>query len=167
MPPIPLLTKLDLLEGNKTVLDVGCKDGATALLFAKLGLTVDAIDIHAPREPLENISFRQISIEDFLTENTREFDIVVARHILPFTKKPLDLVEKLNSIAGVFMFTCFGPQDEWHGREDVVTITHEKVKGLFSATSIRHRSETFEYSTTYTGNIKFWHVHTFVIDNRA
>jgi 2-polyprenyl-3-methyl-5-hydroxy-6-metoxy-1,4-benzoquinol methylase len=122
MPPIPLLTKLQLLEGNKTALDVGTKDGKIAQQLSTLGLEVDAIDIEKIPEHNPVINFEQTSLEDFLKKNTKHFDIVIARHVLPFTNDPLVLISKLNSIAGIFIFTCFGPQDEWSDRDSIVTL---------------------------------------------
>jgi len=166
MPPIKLLTKLGLLEGNKTVLDIGTKDGRVAIPFAELGLTVDAIDVRDPEQALPDISFERISVEDFLERNTKHYDIVTARHILPFTDNPLELIEKINNIAGVFMFSCFGPEDDWKDRDDIVFLNKEEIRSLFKQNQIRHYSETFEYGSTYTGVMKFWHIHTFVVDNR-
>jgi len=94
MPPIKLLTKLGLLEGNKTVLDIGTKDGRVSIPFAELGLNVHAIDVRVPDKTLLDISFERISVEDFLEKNIKQYDIVTARHILPFTTKPLKIIEK-------------------------------------------------------------------------
>ena len=157
MPPIKLLTKLGLLEGNKTVLDIGTKDGRVAIPFTELGLTVDAIDIRDPEHTLPNISFTKVSVEDFVETNTKRFDIVTARHILPFTSNPLGLIEKINTIAGVFVFSCFGPEDDWKDRDDIVFLDKQEIHPLFPAKHIRHYSETFEYGSTYAGVMKFWH----------
>lgn len=167
MHPVILLQKLNLLDGNLTALDVGTRNGEVANRLTDLGFIVDAIDLNLPATPLQSAHFEQISVEDFLQKNSKTYDVVIARHVLPFTTQPLELIEKLKTISGVFLFTCFGPQDEWHVREDVVTLGKEQLMSLFSPTQIRHYSETFEYSSTYKGNVKFWHIHTFVIDNRA
>ena len=53
MSPLILLKELSLLKGNKTVLDVGTKDGFIASKFAELGMEVDAIDINDLENPIE------------------------------------------------------------------------------------------------------------------
>ncbi|MCD5381665.1 MAG: hypothetical protein LR008_03785 [Candidatus Pacebacteria bacterium] len=69
MDPLLLLKQLDLVQENKTVLDVGTKNGMTASQFAELGLEVDAIDIKQPDKFIENVNFKEISVEDFLLHN--------------------------------------------------------------------------------------------------
>lgn len=164
MNPIYLLKELGLLENKKTMLDVGTRDGAIASKFADLGLTVNAIDIHKPKHKIVNVNFEQISIKEFLIKNELEFDVVVARHVLHHLQNPKVVLEGLNAIAGVFFFTCFGPKDEWFGQ--VSTLAHDEVLDMFSEARVVHHSEAFQYGKTYAGNIKFWHISTFVINNR-
>lgn len=166
MPPYPLLAKLNLLAGNKTVLDIGTKDALSIKPFIQGEFEVHAIDIKPLAQPVENLQFTQTSIEDFLQQNIQNFDIVIARHILPFTSDPLHLISEIKKMAGVFLFTCFGPEDEWRDREDITTLKKEDLTSLFKTEQIRHYSETLEYSGTYSGNTKFWHIHTLVVDLR-
>jgi hypothetical protein len=167
MPPIPLLTKLQLLEGNATALDVGTKDGKIAQQLAQLGFRVDAIDVESLTEEIHGINFEQVSLETFLEKNTKRYDIVIARHVLPFTSDPLTLITKLNTIANIFVFTCFGPTDDWKDEDHIITLTKDELYDLFAPNTIKHYSETFEETKTYKGDSKFWHYHTFVTDNRA
>ena len=37
---------------------------------------------------------------------------------------------------------------------------------LFEPEKVRHHSEAFQYGKTYAGDMKYWHINTFVIDNR-
>lgn len=166
MPPLPLLTRLDLLTGN-TVLDVGTRDGAIATQFADRGFTVTAVDPHPTQKEVPNVTLRTESIEHFLDSTTERFDIIVARHVLPFTPDPLDLIQKLSARAHIFYFTCFGERDDWRDRADIVTVEKTVLHSLFDPATIRHYSETFEQSRTYRDNIKHWHIHTFVLDNRT
>lgn len=164
MNPIFLLRELSLLKGNKTVLDVGAKDGRISSQFAEMGMTVDAIDIEKPSVDIKGVHFGTISVEDFLQKNDKQYDIIVARHVLHHLQNPKEIIEKLNNIAGIFFFTCFGPKDDWEGR--VSTLSHEEVMSLFEPKSIRHHSEAFQYGKTYAGDMKYWHINTFVIDNK-
>ena len=149
------------------MLDVGTKDGQIALQLSKLGLQVDAIDTEPLPNVIPDITFNQVSVEDFLASNSKTYDIVVARHVLPFTKDPLSLIQQLNSIAGIFVFTCFGQQDDWRDADHIVTLDKAELYELFKRETIKHYSETFEETRGYQGNLKFWHYHTFVIDNRT
>jgi len=59
MNPLILLRELSLLKGNKTVLDVGTKDGFIASQFIELGMQVDAIDINDPKEEIAKVNFQK------------------------------------------------------------------------------------------------------------
>jgi len=163
MNPIVLLKDLSILKGNRTVLDVGTKDGAIAKRFADLGVDVDTIDIHPLPEPIEGVNFEQIGVDEFLEKNDKHYDIVVCRHVLHLLPNPKEVIEKLNEIAGIFFFTCFGPQDDWADRVSI--LEHDEVLEMFPKETVRHRSEAFQYGTTYAGDTKFWHINTFVIKN--
>jgi DNA helicase-2/ATP-dependent DNA helicase PcrA len=106
-------------------------------------------------------------LETFLEKNTKRYDIVIARHVLPFTSDPLTLITKLNTIANIFVFTCFGPTDDWKDEDYIITLTKDELHDLFAPNTIKHYSETFEETKTYKGGSKFWHYHTFVTGNRA
>ncbi len=164
MNPIFLLKELGLLEQCKTALDVGTRDGRIAAHLVQSGLVVEAIDINELTAPLPGVIFTQISVEDFLKENTKHYDLVVARHVLHHVSDPKAVIQDLADIADILFFTCFGPQDEWAGK--VSTLSHEEVMGLFRVEQVRHHSEAFQYGKTYAGDMKFWHINTFVIDNR-
>ena len=163
MNPVYLLNELDLLEG-RTALDVGTKDGLIATQLSKKGFQVDAIDIKECVLEEKNFNFEQISVNDFLEKNTKLYDIVIARHVLHLVDNPIEILQGLNKIAKVFFFTCFGPKDDWFGV--VKTLSQEEVESLFKPESIKHRSEAFQYGKAYNGESKFWHISTFVIDNR-
>jgi SAM-dependent methyltransferase len=163
MNPLVLLRELSLLKGNKTVLDVGTKNGFIASQFAELGMEVDAFDINDPKEEIAKVNFQKIGVRDFLESNTKTYHITVCRHVLHHLDKPKEIIEELNKISGIFLFTYFGPKDDWSDK--VSTLTHEDVLGLFVPEKIRHHSETFQYGKTYAQEMKFWHINTFVIKN--
>lgn len=165
MNPIFLLRELSLLEENKTVLDVGARDGLIASRFAEMGMAVDAIDINEPAAQIEGVNFETVSVEDFLEKSDKRYDIVVARHVLHHVTNPKEVIKSLNDRAGIFFFTCFGPKDDWVGK--VSTLAQEEVLSMFQRESVRHHSEAFQYGKTYAGDMKYWHINTFVIDNRT
>ena len=92
MNPIVLLKDLSILKGNKTVLDVGTKDGAIAKRFADLGMEVDTIDIHPLPEPIKGVNFEQIGVDEFLEKNDKHYDIVVCRHVLHLLPNPKEVI---------------------------------------------------------------------------
>jgi len=165
MSPIILLKELSLLENNKTVLDIGTKNGWIASSFANLGMEVDAIDPQQLPNPIEGVHFEQIGVEDFIEKNERHYDIVVCRHVIHLLPNPVEVVKKLNEIANIFFFTCFGEKDDWSDRVSI--LEHNKVLDLFPTKNIRHHSEAFQYAKTYAGDMKYWHINTFVLDNRS
>ena len=161
MYPVLLLKNLGLLEAGQTALDVGTGDMAIAERLVRNGLSVDAIDVAEPERAVAGVQFQQVSVEDFLLQNTKTYDIVIARHVLHNTTDPLRVIDDLNAIAGTFVFTCFGT-DNWLNDERYVC-TQDQILARFPADSIRHRSETFQYSPNHAGQIVYWHVHSFVV----
>ena len=164
MSPVILLRELSLLENNKTVLDVGTKNGSIASSFVNLGMEVDAIDLQPLPNLIESVHFEQIGVEDFLEKNEKHYDIVVCRHVLHLLPNPVEIIEKLNNVANIFFFTCFGEKDDWSAKVSI--LEHNKVLDLFPKETVRHHSEAFQYGKTYAGDMKYWHINTFVIYNR-
>ncbi|MCB9811460.1 methyltransferase domain-containing protein [Candidatus Nomurabacteria bacterium] len=163
MSPLILLKELGLLKGNKTLLDVGTKDGFYASKFVDIGMEVDAIDVMDLEVVPTGVNYEKINVEEFLIKNNKTYDITVCRHVLHHLDHPKTIIEKLNAISKVFVFTCFGPKDDWAGQ--VSTLSHNEVLSMFKPETIRHHSEAFQYGNTYAGEEKFWHINTFVIKN--
>ena len=61
MNSIFLFKELGVLKGNKTVLDVGARDGSISSRFIEMGMSVDAIDINEPEIKIEEVNFETIS----------------------------------------------------------------------------------------------------------
>jgi len=49
----------------------------------------------------------------------------------------------------------------------VSVLSHEEGLVMFKFKAVKHHSEAFQYGKTYGGDIKYWHINTFVIDNRT
>jgi len=163
MDPIYLLKETGLFEECKTVLDVGARNGGISSRLVELGRQVDAIDVKSPAAEIAGVTFEAISVEDFLLKNTKQYDLVIARHMLHYLDNPKAVIAGLNNISGIFFFTCFGPQDDW--ADKVTVLSHDEVLSLFKPESVKHHSEAFQYGKTYAGDTKYWHINTFVIDN--
>ena len=163
MSPLILLRELDLLKHKKTVLDVGTKDGFIAAKFAELGMKVDAIDIQDMERTIDGVNFEKIGVSDFLDKNTKKYDITVRRHVVHHLANPKEIIARLNTVSNIFVFTCFGPKDDWAGKVSI--LSHDEVLSMFEPESVRHHSEAFQYGKTYSGDEKFWHINTFVIRN--
>jgi hypothetical protein len=164
MDPIYLLKRINALPESGTVLDVGTRDGAISSRLVEMGMVVDAIDKNAIDPKVEGVNFETISVEDYLIKNDKKYDLVLARHVMHQLDNPKKVIEDLNKITDVFFFTCFGPKDDW--AERVSILSHDEVMSMFKVESVKHHSETFEFAKTYAGDTKFWHINTFVIDNR-
>jgi 2-polyprenyl-3-methyl-5-hydroxy-6-metoxy-1,4-benzoquinol methylase len=88
MDPIYLLKETGLFEECKTVLDVGARNGGISSRLVELGRQVDAIDVKSPAAEIAGVTFEAISVEDFLLKNTKQYDLVIARHVLHYLDNP-------------------------------------------------------------------------------
>ncbi len=161
MYPVPLLKHLDLLQPGQRALDVGAGDLSISAQLVRNGLTVDAIDVVQPTKVVTGVNFQKISVEKFLSETNKTYDIVIARHVLHQVPDPDYVIDALQAISRTFVFTCFGAEN-WLAEERYV-YTQQEILERFPSDTIRHRSETFQYSPNYAGKTVFWHVHSFAI----
>jgi hypothetical protein len=160
MEPIYLLKELNLFDKCKTVLDVGTRDGDISKRFSEYGKDVTAIDINYLPIDTNSFIFHRISVENFLENNIKKFDLVIIKDVLHLTEDPIKIIKELYKISEVLMFTIFGTKDSWTNINDVNIL---KIKNFFSSEEVVFMSESEQYSPDNNGNNKFWHTYTFVI----
>lgn len=105
------LRMTDSLQGT-SLLDVGARDTRLAEILNKEGFTkITLIDKNELVDANESgFEFIKTDLETFKPEYN--YDIVVCRHVLPFTKEPLENLKKILSFGTVTYFTMFGVDDE-------------------------------------------------------
>lgn len=95
---------------GKTVLDVGCGGGILSESMATLGaqsvLGVDmaekslqAAQIHAKNQNVENIAYRCISVEDLAVEMPQSFDVVTCMEMLEHVPQPDSIIRACAKLA--------------------------------------------------------------------
>ena len=104
-----LVSKLGVTKELK-VLDLGCGDGTTAIPAAKLGANVLGVDIaanlveagnmRARSEGLENIKFQEGDATDLHELQDESFDLVVSIFGAMFAPKPFELQKKWFVLPG-------------------------------------------------------------------
>jgi hypothetical protein len=150
-----------LLKGGRA-LDLGAGDLKFSGKFQEFGYSLDAVDTK-DIAPLTGVNvFKQ----DMLTFDIKNYDLIIARNSLPFTdtkamiKKIADGLNK----GGVTFFTLFGPKDEWNGRSDINFIDYQEAIDFIESCglSIYRRSTEEGKGPTMKGDIKYWHMHSFL-----
>ncbi len=99
-----LVSKLAITKGMQ-VLDLGCGDGTTAIPEARLGAQVLGVDIarnlveagnlRASVEGLDNCTFREGDASDLHELEDQRFDLVVSIFGAMFAPKPLDVAKEM------------------------------------------------------------------------
>jgi SAM-dependent methyltransferase len=91
-----------------SVLDLGAGDGSSSVVFLEQGAAVTAVDASAEQirrlrqsgiAP-ERLAIRQQSVEDYLRENLRTHDVIVASSFLHHVPDYLALVTAMAGLAG-------------------------------------------------------------------
>ena len=99
-----LVAKLGIKPGMK-ILDLGCGDGTTAIPAAKLGADVLGVDIaanlveagnlRAKKENLDNCTFQEGDATDLHNLPDHKFDLVVSIFGAMFAPKPFDVAKEM------------------------------------------------------------------------
>lgn len=168
MYPYYILNSIHKLKGT-TVLDVGSRDCKTITPFIKAGFSVDAIDTDDYKKECEDCGASFIQ-EDILTFKTdKKYDIVVARHTVPFLKQSiqdsLTMLMSFKKDGGVVFVTLFGEDDEWNSNDRVTTTTSKEVLSMCkeSGFELLYQSEEKYTGKLYSGEEKFWHVFSLAL----
>ena len=159
---IPLAKTQHLFKGGKA-LDLGSGDFQIAKKLQEFGYKVDVVGIEDISPILDEVNFFR---QDMLTFNINGYDLIIAQNSLPFTDSRLmikKIAEGLNN-DGMASFTLFGQRDGWNGRKGMTFIDYGEAIELIKKTGlvIYRRSTEEGYGPTKTGDIKYWHIHSFV-----
>jgi uncharacterized UPF0146 family protein len=150
-----------LLKGGRA-LDLGAGDLKFSSKFQEFGYSLDAVDI----KDIVAIPGVNIFKQDMMTFDIKNYDLILARNSLPFT----DAKAMIKKIAGglnkngVAFFTLFGLKDDWKERPDINFIDYQEAIDFIQACglSIYRRSTEEGYGPTMKGDIKYWHMHSFL-----
>ncbi len=172
---IPLFKKLErekLLKSNGVLLDLGGGDGNISEPFYKFGYSTIIID--KDEKSLEkargNFELRNELIENFKFD--KNYDGIIISNVLPFLNNKQGIKNIINTSFdslnsnGFLYFTLFGEKDQWnkegkklsfYGRRELSSIL--KPKPYFV-------SEDFGVGSTKKGEMKKWHVYSFLYIKR-
>lgn len=135
---------------GKRVLDVGCGGGILSESMARRGADVLGIDmgeaplsvarIHAEKENVENVEYRQTPVEELLPDMAGQFDVVTCMEMLEHVPDPSSIVaacQKLVKPNGLCVFSTINRNPKSYlfaiiGAEYVLRLlpkgTHEYTK---------------------------------------
>ena len=165
MQPIQLIKKyFSKNSANVTVLDIGARDGEIAKKLAEFGYEVTAIDKDDFSKDFKNtqVTFLQTSFEEY--EPSQNFDIVIAKNVLPFMQK--EMLDKVLTTGNFIIFNLWGKVHEWanfNNSFDQSEIT--QFKDSISKTFKIHYFADEKFATkSYKNEPVFWHQYTFCIE---
>ena len=126
----------------KSVLDLGCLEGYTALTIANhvdsverivgVDLSEDGIELANSRKPLVKASseFIQQSIEDYLERCSEKFDMVVCFEVIEHVLDPellVKLIDKVLTEDGQVLFSTPAFESPVFGKNDVANKCHIRL----------------------------------------
>lgn len=92
---------------NTALLDIACGGGLLSEPFAKLGFNVTGIDAsantiqvakqHAKQSNL-NINYMHLSLEDYISQNTQQYDVIFAMEIIEHVNNPKHFINMALSL---------------------------------------------------------------------
>jgi 2-polyprenyl-3-methyl-5-hydroxy-6-metoxy-1,4-benzoquinol methylase len=102
---------IERIGQNKTVLDIGCRDGALTSYFAKgntvLGVDIDSASLNRAKETL-GIETRQVDLNGEWNLFTEKYDVVVAAEVVEHLYYPEKVFKKVTAVlkpGGIFLGT--------------------------------------------------------------
>lgn len=126
----------------KSVLDLGCLEGYTALTIANhvdsvervvgVDLSEDGIDLANSRKPLVKASceFKQGTIEDYLQKCEEKFDMIVCFEVIEHVLDPellIKLIDKVKSDNGQVLISTPAFESPIFGKNDVANKCHIRL----------------------------------------
>ena len=178
------LESIGVLPRRGWALDLGSGEGHESLALASRGFRVVAVDqdirrIRSLRRCIihdQNVRPVHSDISQFKIQPKR-YSLIVARNSLPFLKRKRDVLRLIGAMArglqsgGVLFFTLFGPHDAWADRRkrNMSFFTYDEIIRFLRKLKLTSyvRSTEEGYGPTMTGQIKFWHIHTFIYRKKA
>jgi 2-polyprenyl-3-methyl-5-hydroxy-6-metoxy-1,4-benzoquinol methylase len=170
--PNPLIAQGAKLLGRKggQAIDVGCGAGVDAREMARLGFEVLAIDKNPSALRTAKILCRgrpvrveRIDIAAFRPKRASA-DLVLAWNSLPFLAKKKQMLAALRHIVaalkpgGIFIFSLFGPDDEWaRRRKSMSFLSAVELKRALRGAEFIELHETWRREPTALGVMKDWH----------
>ena|GEM_PF-662117 len=146
---------IDLSTIN-SALDIGCGEGKFANFLDENGIKVTAIDIEDAPYLRPNVIFKRNRFEDFETDQV--FDLVHARHVVPFMENKPEQVRRMLTMGKYVLFTFFGPNDPWQN----LSISKEEILEALHDVTILYISEEEFIGPKMDGGMKPWHIFTVV-----
>lgn len=172
MFPFATLQAVGRIKPGK-MLDIGCGKGLVASRFADAGYEIDAID---PEEPdgdnfPSQVTFQRTPFEEFRSD--ARYDLIVASMVSQFlslsTREFLLRIRELLEDDGTVYLTLLGEEDEWASNSNIQTIRIEEAIATISdlGFSTLYKSIEWEQGFLYSGDPKYWHIHTFVLTRQS
>jgi len=92
----------DNVTAKSTVLDLGCSTGHWSFLAAEMGAQVVGIDLNPQaiaraKSMNSSVSFLNISVEDFISENSNLYDLAILTHIIEHLDFPESILTLLKN----------------------------------------------------------------------
>jgi hypothetical protein len=154
------LRMTDSLQGS-SLLDIGARDTQLANHLLREGFSkITLVDKNEIIGDIERVEKLQIPIEEF--KPLINYDLVVCRHVLSFTKDPLKNLENILSFGTTTYFTLFGVEDARKKLHLVTKDQVEKVLLKFPNLEIQYQSESKFKGKLYNGDIIDWHLFTYI-----
>lgn len=161
---INYLRSIGELKGGKA-LDLGCGSGRLISDLNENGYDTIGVD----KEPSEVGPYIVSDIKDFEIEKG-SYDLITARFVLPF----LGSVEEMQSTVdrmyqglkpgGVMFYNYLGKDDPWNTEENKhITFTNRSLS-KFSAKEL-YFSESKYLGPRMNGELKYWHVFSYLLKN--